>query len=83
MSHKPKPITIDYSRAGPLPTRRQPALTCSRCRGYYLPDPDGSRAHLIVFGHRPDELIDIPDEDIVVEAELVEETRKDEARGDT
>jgi hypothetical protein len=72
MNRTPKPTAIDYSRAGPMPTIREPALTCSRCRGYYLPDQDGRRAHVVVFGHQPDELIDIPGED-VVEGELVEE----------
>jgi hypothetical protein len=71
MSRDPKPTTIDYSRNRPMPTSRQQTLTCSRCRGYYLPDPDGRRAHVTVFGHQPDELIDIPEEDIV-EGELIQ-----------
>jgi hypothetical protein len=50
MSRTPKLTAIDYSRNRPMPATRQQALTCSRCRGYYLPDPDGRRAHVIVFG---------------------------------
>lgn len=58
----------------PLPGRKP--VICSVCKAVYLPDGEGRRSHHVVFGHRPDELIDIDPGDIF-EAELVEERVND------
>jgi len=75
MTHKrrdPKPTIVDYSTNRVMPISHEQVLTCSSCLGYYLPNADGRRAHVVVFDHQPDELIDIGDEDII-DGELIED----------
>lgn len=42
-----------YAQPQPARVVGESAITCARCRGFYLDDDDGRRAHQVVFGHTP------------------------------
>jgi hypothetical protein len=42
-------------RYWPITEMRLPEVTkiCARCKGHYVDDEDGIKAHVVVHGHRP------------------------------